>query len=143
MRCPLMAKSDSKRGLEPASASTEFFALLAHACRSCGLSPADVLARANLSVDLLSDSRRRVPIGKVRDAWTALEELSGQPTLGLALASKLEPGSFDLLDYLVQSATTLREACELFCRFLPLLANAGSAWLTESGDRATVCHHAD
>ena len=138
-----MTIRDRKHALEPASASTEFLALLVHACRSSGLSPTHVLAQADLSADVLSNPSQRVPIHKVRDAWTALEQLSGQPTLGLALAAKLEPGAFDLLDYLVQSATTLREACELFCRFLPLLANAGSAWLTESGDRATLCHHAD
>jgi AraC-like DNA-binding protein len=127
-----------------ATASAEFFSLLSRACRLAELPVAEVLTRARVSHESLDTSQPlRLPIEQVRRAFMTLDELAKEPLLGLSLASRLEPGGFDLLDYLVQHASTLGEACESFCRFMPLLANAGRVWLAESGDQALLCHHAE
>ena len=102
-----------------------------------------VLERAGIRLEELEPATAaRLPIDQMRRAFSALDELAQEPLLGLAMATRLEPGGFDLLDYLVQNAQTLRDACQRFCRYLPLLANAGRVWLSESGDRAVLCHHA-
>jgi AraC-like DNA-binding protein len=131
-----------KRTSASATASPEFLALLEQACALTATPLGQVLARAGISPQEVNTPGARVPLTMVRAAWSELEELSGSPTVGLLLAKNLAPGSFDLLDYLVQNATTLREAFEQFCRYLPLLANVGSVWLSESGELATLCHHA-
>jgi AraC-like DNA-binding protein len=129
--------------IDQATGSTEFFALIERASRFAGVSLAEVFAKAELTLELLENPGTRVPIHRVRNAWRALEALAKEPLLGLKLSAHLEPGAFDILDYLVQSAGTLREASELFVKYLPLLADAGRVWLAESGENAFLCHQAD
>jgi AraC-like DNA-binding protein len=119
-------------------------ALIARGSRLAEVPFEQVLERAGVSREQIEQlSQNRLPIERVRRAFVALDELSKAPLLGLTLAMRLEPGGFDLLDYLVQNAETLGEACQRFCRYLPLLADAGRVWLSESEGQVLLCHHAE
>jgi AraC-like DNA-binding protein len=125
------------------TASSEFLSLIAQASRFARVKLADVFAGAGITHGTLEQPGERVPIEQARTAWQTLEQLADEPLLGLKLSAQLEPGALDLLDYLVQSAGTLREACLAFCRYAPLMTDAGSIWLAEDREYARLHHHAE
>jgi AraC-like DNA-binding protein len=98
--------------------------------RRAGLPPASVLA----------DNSARVPTVQLGRLWQLGIAETGDPCLGVRLASQWRFGRFHLTDYLFGTAPTLADAIAGLVRFSPLLNTAandvGLTW-QESG-RATV-----
>lgn len=73
----------------------------------------------------LEQSRMRLPLKLVRDAWDEATTRTGDGLLGLHMANKLPFGALDVIDYLAKTSETLQMAFERVVRFGALLANAG------------------
>ncbi len=73
--------------------------------------PAESLARA-AGVDLaaLDDPERWVPASAIHALWEAARRLDPSPDLGLRVGASVPAGALDVLDYLLPSCATLRDA---------------------------------
>lgn len=63
------------------------------------------------------DPDARIPLSLETRLWATAERLSGDADLGLNTALRVQPGMFDVLDYAVRTAPTLRVALERLARY--------------------------
>jgi AraC-like DNA-binding protein len=77
-----------------------------------------------------------VPTLVVARAWHLAPEMSGDPCFGLHAGSKAELGSYDILDYLFATSSTLGEACLAMERYHRLLAEIWRVELVVEGTTA-------
>lgn len=70
------------------------------------------------------DPEERVPIASMLDLLRGAIALTGDPDIGLKAARELAPGDYGVIEYMVSSASTMRESIELLGRYLPLVNDA-------------------
>jgi AraC-like DNA-binding protein len=70
------------------------------------------------------DPEERVPILGMLESLRRVVRLTGDPDLGLKAARAVEPGEHGLIDFLINSATDLRDVVGMIGRYLPLLNEA-------------------
>ena len=120
----------SVRALRPLS--------LGLAARGVALAPA--LARAGIDAATMQDPDARIPAELMHGLWREAEELSGESSFGLATASSIKPGSFDVLDYMCRNSATVGDGLRLYCRYTPLLHDQISASVEVGQDTAVLRH---
>jgi AraC-like DNA-binding protein len=103
-----------------------------------GGDPSRVLALASVSADELRDPHARVAAGVELAVWHALEQVSGDPLIGVRLAEKIEIGALGGFGYLIRNSSSLRHAVERANRFERLLDDLTSVELIERGEQMAV-----
>lgn len=105
-----------------------------------GLSTPEILRGLNVSDDVLSDLRARIPCGDLERIIGRALQLSNDPGLGLSMGSRAPESMLQLLGYLLLSCRTLREAFGALQRYAALTVNDAGWGLTEDGEHATFSY---
>ncbi|HUU33672.1 MAG TPA: AraC family transcriptional regulator ligand-binding domain-containing protein [Vicinamibacterales bacterium] len=87
------------------------------AFRHLGLDGDAIARAAGMSFAALADADRLVPAGMLYRMWTLASEAWGRPGLGLAAGRAVPAGAYEVLDYLLASASTLGEGMTDFARY--------------------------
>jgi AraC-like DNA-binding protein len=119
--------------MPPSIATTSTLAMLRTA-ESRGVRTADLLAAAGLARELVEDPDARLPAPAVLALWDALRSRSGDAALQLAAPTTLPFGAYRVIDYLVDSSSTVGEAIGRFARFFRLIADAMRLSIEPVGD---------
>jgi AraC-like DNA-binding protein len=94
------------------------------AAAAARLDPNELAASHGLALSDLDDADLRVS----HDRWTALfqeiERRTGDPAIGLRLASKLPMGHWDTVDYMIAASATIGEAISRIERYFSLISTA-------------------
>jgi AraC-like DNA-binding protein len=102
--------------------------------------PAPFLQTQGIDSKTLLDPDATVPmsacVGLLADGVRA----TGDDNLGLHVAERAEPGSFDVHFYAMVSSPTLGAAFERLCRYQRLIHETSQVRLEKSGDRAVLSH---
>lgn len=97
-------------GLEPIVISTALLLQMARYLDSVGLDAAALLAAKGHDPAVLKDPDARIPLALYLDAEAAAVEATGDPCFGLHMGEHAEPGSWNILGYMMMNCTTLAEA---------------------------------
>lgn len=82
----------------------------------------------------------RIPLSVETALWDEAARLSGDDAFGLHAAEMLRPGAFDVLDYAVRTAPTLRASLERLARYNRLVHDAAVFSLADREDVLRVEH---
>jgi AraC-like DNA-binding protein len=106
--------------------------------RSLGLDVARILARAQLSEELLRHKSQRIPVEQELALWREADAVSGDPTLGLRIAKHFEPGVLGSLGYLLRNSEHLLALAERAQRFCRLMDDLAHVEVRAEGDEARL-----
>ncbi|MBE7452083.1 MAG: AraC family transcriptional regulator [Kofleriaceae bacterium] len=120
--------------------SARVAALIIEAAVAAGASAPALCAASGFDRGRVDDPDARVAMDLVDRLWEAAADATGDPSFGLRAALGLRPGMFDVVDYAVRTAPTLRVAIERLVRYDRLVRDAGALGLTVVGDRARLAH---
>lgn len=120
----------SARTLRPLAAG-----LTAH-----GVAVERVFTEAGVDPSVLGKTDARVPAALVHRLWRQSSELSGDESFGLNLARRIEPGTFDVLDYLCRNAPTVGAGLRNYCRYTQLLHDGIVARVAPHGEGFRLRH---
>ncbi|MEM6995318.1 MAG: AraC family transcriptional regulator [Myxococcota bacterium] len=105
-----------------------------------GIDVAPVFAAQGIDPAALADPDARVPARAVHELWRRSAELSNNPDFGLALSQHVQPGSFDVLDYLGRNAANVGAGLQQYCRYTQLLHDGIRATVEEGEDTVRLRH---
>ena len=105
-----------------------------------GMDVESLLRDAGVEPALMRDPDARIPASVVHDLWSRAEQVSSDPNFGLRTALGIQPGSFDVLDYVCRNCATVEDGMQLYCRFTPLLHDAIEATVVKSPDALRLRH---
>jgi AraC-like DNA-binding protein len=121
--------------LEP-TVSVNVIRPIASMLQLSGAPAAQVLARHQISPELLDDVEGRVPLDR---AYTLLDEATAivdEDDLGLLMAERAPVGAMGVIAYVMATSDTLGEAYRRLPRLHRLVMDLGQVELHEEGDRA-------
>lgn len=112
---------------------------------------ADVAARSGVDIAalskatdfdpaLVSDPDARIPLAVETRLWDEAARLAGDVAFGLHAARGLAPGAFDVLDYAIRTAPTLRESLQRLALYNRLVHDAAVFSIADRGDVVRVEH---
>jgi len=110
------------------------------AARERGVDVNALAAHANFDPSLTSDPDARIPLRVETLLWEEAARLTGDSCFGLYAAEGLRPGVFDVVDYAIRTAPTLRASLERLARYNRLVHDAAVFDLKEAGDTLRVEH---
>ena len=90
-----------------------------------GIEPAQLLALAQLSPEILAQRDQRIAASTYLDLLGQGVRLSGDDCLGLHLGEAIRPGYYGVLGYLIMSCPTLADALHRQARYAALVGNLG------------------
>jgi AraC-like DNA-binding protein len=108
------------------------------AMQEAGVSPAHVLASARLPSRLLDAPGRYVPPSEYFALWRAIREVSGNPNIGIVLATAVKPELTEPLFLAILSAFDLADAIGVVSRFKRLLEPEDLIVFEESASKRLV-----
>ncbi|HJK91278.1 MAG TPA: AraC family transcriptional regulator [Polyangiaceae bacterium LLY-WYZ-15_(1-7)] len=103
-----------------------------------GLSPATLLARANVTVPPSELFEAGLTLGQQADLVEVVAEALGDPRLGFEIGWRLPPTALGSVGYAILSSATVTEALELLQRFWHLVGRATSITLDTAGETGSV-----
>jgi AraC-like DNA-binding protein len=106
-----------------------------------GITPEELLFPLGLDAKALADPASRLSIPMLIRVVDRARTLSGEPALGYHLGLQMRISAHGYLGFAAMTASTLREALELACRFAPTRSTAIELRLEERDDRAYVVIH--
>jgi AraC-like DNA-binding protein len=92
-------------------------AMIVAAAAAKGVDSRALAAHASFDPTLASDPDARIPLRVETLLWDEAVRLSGDPAFGLHAAEGLRPGIFDVIDYAIRTAPTLRASLERLARY--------------------------
>ena len=95
----------------------------------------DVLEAHGLSVESLNESTY-VNVSAHEALWSACHARTGVENVGMVAASTYSPGLTGAVEYVMRSASTLREAIESWIRFAPAVSDVVSSHLELTSTQA-------
>lgn len=102
---------------------------------------ASTLARgAGFAPAAAIDPDARIPIEVETALWESAADQLGDPVFGLQAATLLRPGMFDVLDYAVRTAPTVRAALDRLVRYNRLVHSAAVFRVEDQNDRVRIEH---
>jgi AraC-like DNA-binding protein len=99
---------------------------------------ADLVAEFSLPDDAPRVDQLSLPLSRFRALAAHVAELLGDPFLGLHTATSLRPGTYGIIEFLLRSAATPRDALRQLLRFVPLFNNLLQFSLAEDDDTAVL-----
>ena len=120
--------------------SARIGAFIAGVARKKGADPARLAALTGFDPDRLADPDARIPLAQEEALWNAAAELTADEDFGLHAAQEIRPGAFDVLDYAVRTAATLRDALENLVRYNRLVHDIAVFTLTDRRSDCVIEH---
>jgi AraC-like DNA-binding protein len=117
---------------------TPFPRALLSAVRLAGLDERELAARHGLGADAGERPEVRVPLETLRALGDDAAAVLGAPDLAIHLAAGIDRGQFGLFEYLLRSAATLREGCELATRYVRLVNELTQVSFSVRGGEALI-----
>jgi len=105
-----------------------------------GVAPAALERATGFELAAAADPDARIELAVENALWDHAAELTGDPHFGLRAARDLRVGAFDVLDYVVRTAPTLRESLVRLTRYNRLVHSAAVFRLEDRGDRLRIEH---
>lgn len=136
---PTRSLSSSNRSQDP-QVSARIGALILRFAASRGVDDASLMREVGFSPAWLSDVDARMPLAMEESLWELAADRTDDPAFGLHAAQSIRPGAFDVLDYAVRTAPTLRDALHRLARYNRLLHDLAS-FLLVPADHALRVHH--
>lgn len=96
--------------------------------------PESVLQRLGLPPELLADASARIPHKALCRVWDELAGDCSDAAFGLSSAHFVAAAPFDMIDYALFHAETVRAMAQLFARWQRLFHDANEAAFREEGD---------
>jgi AraC-like DNA-binding protein len=94
---------------------------LIQACERMGIDSDDLLARAEVSRELLDDPDGRLPSAKVGELWALAHAASDDVDLALHAAEALPHGAYKVIDFLSWNAPSVGAALSAVSAYFPLI----------------------
>jgi AraC-like DNA-binding protein len=113
---------------------------IVHAAVALGARPGALEAATGFDPAAAKDPDAQITLEIEEALWNEGARLCGDDALGLHAAELLVAGIFDVLDYAVRSAPTLRASLERLVRYNRLVHDAAEFTLIERGDVVRVEH---
>lgn len=101
--------------------SARIAAIILKGAAHFGVSESRLSKAAGFDPDLLHDPDARIPLAQENALWQNAARLTEDTAFGLHVAEMIQPGMFDVLDYVVRTAPTLREALDRLVRYNRLM----------------------
>ena len=120
--------------------SARIGAMITASAAASGADPGAVAEAGDFDAATAEDPDARMSLAAETALWAAAEALTGDPEIGLRTALRIQPGIFDVLDYAVRTAPTLRAALERLARYNRLVHDAAEFVITDEGAHVRVVH---
>lgn len=122
-----------------ATVSKSWVSTVVGSAERCGVARARLLAHAGIAeVDLALE---RLPIDHITRLWRSAVELTDDPGFGLKTGCLVGPASFNVVSFILQSASTLREAMEQVQKFHRLISDGGRFQIIGGDVQSWVVYH--
>lgn len=120
--------------------SAQIGAMIVHMAAAQGVDRIRLREATGFDPALAHDPDSRIPLEQEEALWSLAARLSGDEDFGLHAAESLQAGAFDVLDYSVRTAPTLREALERLVRYNRLIHDVAVFTLIDGPDRCRIEH---
>lgn len=120
--------------------SARIGALIVQVAASRGVDAAALMAEAGFVAGWLDDVEASMPLAVEERLWQRAAEHTSDPLFGLHAAQAIRPGAFDVLDYAVRTAPTLRAALLRLARYNRLVHDLATFELVDEGGALRVLH---
>ncbi len=107
---------------------------LAHELARRNIPVAELANGTGFDLALLEDPSARIPIAEYERIVGRALEVTGDRQLGLHVGARTPIAALTVVGHLVTSCRTLREASEMLCRYVPLVAEGVHVELHERGE---------
>jgi len=114
--------------------------MIVGAAGALGADPAELVRRTGFDPERARDPDAKIPLAVENALWNEAARLTGDEAFGLHAAERLTPGTFDVLDYAVRTAPTLRSALERLARYNRLVHDAAVFTLRDDEQTLRVEH---
>src|ERR1700755_2942932 len=105
---------------------------LVAAVERAGVEREAFLAQVGLQAHALDDVQVRIPLATYRGVVRAAIASTRDPALGLHLAERAAMGTFDVLGYLGEHCSNLRDAFQTIARYTRIVTDGPQLVLTET-----------
>jgi AraC-like DNA-binding protein len=105
-----------------------------------GVDTSALIAATGFEPKSASDADARIPLEMEHALWRTAAMLARDEAFGVHAAELVKPGMFDVLDYAVRTAPTLRQSLERLVRYNRLVHDAAVWALVPRGDVLRVEH---
>jgi AraC-like DNA-binding protein len=99
-------------------------AFIVNAAASAGVPRAELETRTGFTSSWAENADARIPLEMETALWEEAARATGDSAFGLHAAEGLRPGVFDVLDYVVRAAPTVRASFERLARYNRLVHDA-------------------
>jgi len=114
--------------------------MIVHAAAHAGVAPERLYAATGFDAAVAADPDAHIQIEVETALWEEAARLTGDDAFGLHCAEQIRPGAFDVLDYAVRTAPTLRASLERLARYNRLLHDVAVFTLVDRGEVVRVEH---
>jgi AraC-like DNA-binding protein len=121
--------------MRSATVLTSWSRALRRALDRAGCNSAALFAQVGLDMAALDDPNARYPLESTTRLWRLAVQATGDPCLGLAVASQVTQTTFHALGYSLSASSTLAEAFERIVRYFRLVTDAAELELRLDGER--------
>jgi AraC-like DNA-binding protein len=115
-------------------------AMIVRVAADQGVDPAKLAALAGFDPTLADDPDQRISLETETALWDHAARLTGDAAFGVHAAQRIQPGIFDVLDYAIRTAPTLRVSLERLVRYNRLVHDAAVFRLVDEGDLVRIEH---
>ncbi len=115
-------------------------ALILAVARAAGIDARKIAELAKFDPSIANDPDARIPLATEQALWREAAILTRDASFGLHAAEQIKPGTFDVLDYAVRTAPTLRQSLERLVRYNRLVHDIAQWSLVHQGERLRVEH---
>lgn len=99
-----------------------------------GLDSAALFTAAGLDLAALDDPQARYPVARTTELWRLAVAATGDPCLGLAVASAVSPTTFHALGFSVMASASLGQALQRIVRYFRIATDVSVLQLHETAD---------
>lgn len=107
-----------------------------------GVDGAALLRKAGLDPAVLDDPNGRYPVEQTTRLWRLAVRETGDPCIGLRVASQVTQATFHALGYTLAASATLKDAFERIQRYFRIVSDAAELELRQAGPECHFLIHA-
>jgi len=115
-------------------------AMILATARARGADATALAEHASFDARLATDPDARIPLAVETELWDEAARVTGDSSFGIHAAEALRPGLFDVMDYAVRTAPSLRVSLERLARYNRLVHDAAVFTLIHEGEALRVEH---